>query len=178
MSGKVGPVKPVNHTSLVTVITPTDRPKSVHNHCVIELFGDMFVLSRCPFDMSVGIGAFVVGLIQISSFFSLTTNMIEVGCICKPILMVVTSAQSLLSWVFASILLWWSIFGPGLNDPGMLFCAVCICLFVVNFNLYYKFWSHSEIEFPYFFMHALLMIPFRLYQYWLPGEFDGYFMMK
>ena len=82
MSGKVGPVKPVNHTSWVTVITPTDLP--------------------------------------------------------------------LLSWVFASTLLWWSIFGPGLNDPGMLFCAVCICLFVVNFNLHYKFWSHSEIEFPYF----------------------------
>ena len=55
-----------------------------------------------------------------------------------------------LSWVFASTLLWWSIFGPGLNDPGMLFCAVCICLFVVNFNLHYKFLSHSEIEFPYF----------------------------
>ena len=71
VSGKVGPVKPVNHTSWVTVITPTDRPKSVHNRCVIELFGDVFVLSRCPFDISVGIGAFVVGLIQISSFFLL-----------------------------------------------------------------------------------------------------------
>ena len=66
--GKVGPVKPVNHTSWVTVITPTDRPKSVHNRCVIELFGDVFVLSHCPFDISVCIGAFVVGLIQISSF--------------------------------------------------------------------------------------------------------------
>ena len=30
--------KPVNHTSWVAVVTPTDRPKSVRNRCVIELF--------------------------------------------------------------------------------------------------------------------------------------------
>ena len=69
-SGKVGPVNRLNHTSWVTVDTPTDCPESVHNRCVIELFGDVFVLSRCPFDISVGIGAFVIGLSQISSFFS------------------------------------------------------------------------------------------------------------
>ena len=32
----------------------------------------LFVLSLCPFDISVGIGAFVIGLGQISSFLSLT----------------------------------------------------------------------------------------------------------
>ena len=38
-SEKVGPVNQVNHTSWVTIITPTDRPKSaVRNRCVIELF--------------------------------------------------------------------------------------------------------------------------------------------
>ena len=30
--------KPVNHTSWVVVVTPTDRPKSVRNCCLIELF--------------------------------------------------------------------------------------------------------------------------------------------
>ena len=30
----------------------------------------LFVLSLCPFDISVGIGAFVIGLGQISSFLS------------------------------------------------------------------------------------------------------------
>ena len=30
--------KPVNHTSWVAVVTPADRPKSVRNRCVIELF--------------------------------------------------------------------------------------------------------------------------------------------
>ena len=30
----------------------------------------LFVLSLCPFDISVGVGAFVIGLSQISSFFS------------------------------------------------------------------------------------------------------------
>ena len=69
-SGKVGPVNQVNHTSWVPVVTPTDRPKSIRNRCVIELFVALFVLSLCPFDISVGVGGFVIGLRQISSFFS------------------------------------------------------------------------------------------------------------
>ena len=63
--------KPVNHTSWVAIVTPTDRPKSVRNRCLIEFFFvALFVLSLCPFDISVGVGAFVIGLSQISSFFS------------------------------------------------------------------------------------------------------------
>ena len=31
------PVNQFNHTSLVAIVTPTDRPKSVHNRCVIEV---------------------------------------------------------------------------------------------------------------------------------------------
>ena len=69
-SGKVGPVNQVNHTSWVAVVTPTDRPKSVRNRCVINVFVALFVLSLCPFDISAGVGAFVIGLSQISSFFS------------------------------------------------------------------------------------------------------------
>ena len=65
-----GPVNQVNHTSWVAVVTPTDRPKSVRNCCLIELFCGV-VLSLCPFDISVGVGAFVIGLGQISSFLSL-----------------------------------------------------------------------------------------------------------
>ena len=45
-SGKVGPVNQVNHTSWVAVVTPTDRPKSVRNRCVIEFFMALFILSR------------------------------------------------------------------------------------------------------------------------------------
>ena len=67
-SGKVGPENQVNNTSWVAVVTPTDRPKSVRNRCVIECFVALFVLSLCPFDISVGVGAFVTGLSQISSF--------------------------------------------------------------------------------------------------------------
>ena len=54
----------------MAIVTPTDRPKSVRNRCLIEVFGDGFVLSRCFLDFSVGVGAFVMGLSQISSFFS------------------------------------------------------------------------------------------------------------
>ena len=38
--------KPVNHTSWVGVVTPTDRPKSVRNSCLIELFcGVVYVVT-------------------------------------------------------------------------------------------------------------------------------------
>ena len=59
-----------NHTSWVTAVTPTDRPKSVRNSCVIKVFGGVFMLSRCFFYCSVDVGVFVTGLSQISSFFS------------------------------------------------------------------------------------------------------------
>ena len=48
-SGKVGPVNQVNHTSLVAVVTPTDRPKSVRNRCVIELFYGVVCVVTLPF---------------------------------------------------------------------------------------------------------------------------------
>ena len=43
-SGKVGPVNQVNH-----VVTPTDRPKSVRNRCVIELFCGIVCVVTLPF---------------------------------------------------------------------------------------------------------------------------------
>ena len=46
----------------MAIVTSTDRPKSVRNRCVIEVFGGVFVLSRCFLDFSVGVGAFVIGL--------------------------------------------------------------------------------------------------------------------
>ena len=64
----------LNHTSWVTAVTPTDRPKSVRNSCVIKVFGGVFMLSRCFLDCSVGVGVFVTGLSQISSFFSSNIN--------------------------------------------------------------------------------------------------------
>ena len=41
--------KPVNHTSWVAVVTRTDRPKSVRNRCVIELFCDVVYVVILPF---------------------------------------------------------------------------------------------------------------------------------
>ena len=49
VSGKVGPCKPVNHTSWVALVTPTDRPKSVRNRCLIELFCDVVCVVTLPF---------------------------------------------------------------------------------------------------------------------------------
>ena len=41
--------KPVNHTSWVAIVTPTDRPKSVRNRCVIELFCGVVCVVTLPF---------------------------------------------------------------------------------------------------------------------------------
>ena len=54
----------------MTVVTPTDRPKSVRNRWVSKVFGGVYMWSRCFLDFSVGVGAFVTGLSQIFSFFS------------------------------------------------------------------------------------------------------------
>ena len=54
----------------MTAVTPTDRPKSVRNRCVIEVFGGVFYVVTLLFGFSVSVGAFVIGLSQISSFFS------------------------------------------------------------------------------------------------------------
>ena len=37
---------------------------------ICYFFVALFVFSLCPFDISVGVGAFVIGLSQISSVFS------------------------------------------------------------------------------------------------------------
>ena len=68
--GRLGSRKPVQPYQLLAIVTPTDRPKSVHSCCVIKVFGKVFVLSRCFLDFSVGVGAFDIGLSPISSFFT------------------------------------------------------------------------------------------------------------
>ena len=67
-----------NHTSGVTVVTPTDRPKSVRNRCVIEVFGGVLYAVTLLLDLSVGVGAFVIGLISsFCSYVLLSTWCIE-----------------------------------------------------------------------------------------------------
>ena len=44
---------------------------TVLSRSAIVVFSKFFMLSRCFFDFSVGVGTFVTGLSQISSFFSL-----------------------------------------------------------------------------------------------------------
>ena len=48
-SGKVWPVIQVNHTSWVAVVTHTERPKSVWNRWVIELFCGVVCVVTLPF---------------------------------------------------------------------------------------------------------------------------------
>ena len=56
----------------MTVVTSTDRPKSVRNRCIIGVFDGIFVLS-IGFRMFVGIGFFFIGLSKISFSFLLVT---------------------------------------------------------------------------------------------------------
>ena len=66
---KVGPLKPqVNHTVGMTIVAPADRPKTVHNSCVIERICSIFV----SFHLCIvcRLGVFVIQLRQIISLFS------------------------------------------------------------------------------------------------------------
>ena len=65
------PVNWFNHTSWVVIVTTTDRPKSFRNRCVIEVLVAFLCCHVAFWIFSVGAGAFVIGLSQISSFFSL-----------------------------------------------------------------------------------------------------------
>ena len=51
-----------NHTSWVALVTPTDRPKSTRNRCVIDIFDGVFMLTLLFLEFSVGVRAFVIGL--------------------------------------------------------------------------------------------------------------------
>ena len=42
------------------ILTPSDRPKSVRNRCLIKVFDCAFVLSRCFLDFSVVVGTFAI----------------------------------------------------------------------------------------------------------------------
>ena len=52
----------------MAVVTPTDRPKSVRNCCVIVVFGGV-LCCQLVVEFPVGMDAFVIGLSQISFFF-------------------------------------------------------------------------------------------------------------
>ena len=57
--GRFEYVNRFNYTSLMAVVTPTDRPKSVCNRCKIDVVGES-VLSVCLLEFSVGLRAFVI----------------------------------------------------------------------------------------------------------------------
>ena len=67
--GRLGTVNRFNHNSWITVVTPTDNPKSVHNRCVIEILV-AFLCCQFVFQFSVGIRVFVTGLCKIPFFIS------------------------------------------------------------------------------------------------------------
>ena len=52
----------------MVVVTLTHHPKSVHNYCVIEEFGGVYVLSICFSEFSFGEKAFVMGRSQVKFF--------------------------------------------------------------------------------------------------------------
>ena len=68
------PVNWFNHNSLVAIVNPTDRPQSVRNRCAIVVLKTFLSCHVAFWIFSVGEGAFVIMLSQISSFFSCLPN--------------------------------------------------------------------------------------------------------
>ena len=52
-------------------------------------------------------------------------------------------------------------YAPGSNDRGHIVFVLSVCLFVVNFNLRYNFWTVRDRDFI-FGMHTPLMTPFEM----------------
>ena len=48
----------LNHTSGVTAVTPTDRPKPVRNRCVLKVFGGVFFVVTLLFEFFCGCRGF------------------------------------------------------------------------------------------------------------------------
>ena len=68
----------------MAVLTSTDRHKSVRNRCVIDVFGGVFVLSRCFFYFSVDVGLFVIGLTQMfRHFLDIIFHLFKLLCLAK-----------------------------------------------------------------------------------------------
>ena len=82
----------------MTGVTLTDRPTSVHIRCVIEVFGGVFVLSRCFLDFSVGVEDFVIGLSQVFSFSSSVIR--DESPLSILVLCVLPELCSLLKWTY------------------------------------------------------------------------------
>ena len=66
--GQLAPKNGFNHTSRMVVITPIDRATSVGNRCEIEVL-EALMYCYLAFWFSDGMWEFVIGLIQIPSFF-------------------------------------------------------------------------------------------------------------
>ena len=73
----------------MAVVTPSDRPNSVRNRCVIEVFGGVFVLSHCFIDFSVSVGAFFhrtgSDLYFFRSFFSYISQLVRFARCCTSV---------------------------------------------------------------------------------------------
>ena len=66
----------------MAIVTPTDRPKSARNRYEIDVFGRVFFLCChfCFLDITVGVGAFVIGLSHIYAFFSQLCTDLSANC--------------------------------------------------------------------------------------------------
>ena len=134
-------VNRLNHTSWIPVVTPTDRPNSVRNHCVIEVLRWRFCGVHWFSEFSVGIRVFVIGLSQISFFYSY-------NCIARKLICEVhnekkcTSRFSSVHWYH--VLNWWvkcnnsyiEVIYLSLNCVDTAKNCICINLmkYLYNFN--------------------------------------------
>ena len=72
----------ISYTSLMDVVTPTERPKSVSKRCIIKIFGDVFMLSflfLIFFKFSFDTRASVIELSQMSFFSSSQEHFLSIA---------------------------------------------------------------------------------------------------
>ena len=97
-----------HHTSWMAVVTPMDRPKSVSNRCVIDVLGAFLYCHVAFLDFYVHVGAFVMGLSQISSLFSWWDAFHEKESVPPPFKIIVLKHCGILdsTYIFARVIQW------------------------------------------------------------------------
>ena len=78
--GRLSDVNRSNHNTRVTVVTPTDRPKSVRYRCVIEDYGGVFCVVELLFRFFCRCRGFCHG-IESDLFLFLLVSLVSVECI-------------------------------------------------------------------------------------------------
>ena len=125
------PVNRLNHTSLVAIVTPSDRPKSVRNRCVIKVFGGVFYVVKLLFGFFCGCRGFCHRTESDLFLFLLLTNNDAGECDRVPCAAWCTGYRH------------WSGGGVVAGIAWICCCTLVCCCSVTGLSIGYRCWGST-----------------------------------